>query len=106
MRLGVVRQNAVLRRQRMKLSHEVVHNLKEISKISSVKRWEYAGGIEYDNFKFSTPTRITSKKRNTVDTREIEQVWYSEISYHTHPGVGYHEECICEKNTNIYNPPQ
>jgi len=101
MRLGVVRQNAVLRRQRMKLSHEVVHNLKEISKISSVKRWEYAGGIEYDNFKFSTPTRITSKKRNTVDTREIEQVWYSEISYHTHPGVGYHEECICEK-TPIY----
>jgi len=101
MRLGVVRPNAVLRRQRMKLSHEVVHNLKEISKISSVKRWEYAGGIEYDNFKFSTPTRITSKKRNTVDTREIEQVWYSEISYHTHPGVGYHEECICEK-TPIY----
>jgi len=85
----------------MKLSHEVVHNLKEISKISSVKRWEYAGGIEYDNFKFSTPTRITSKKRNTVDTREIEQVWYSEISYHTHPGVGYHEECIGEK-TPIY----
>ena len=101
MRLGVVRPNAVLRRQRMKLSHEVVHNLKEISKISSVKRWEYAGGIEYDNFKFSTPTRITSKKRNTVDTCEIEQVWYSEISYHTHPGVGYHEECICEK-TPIY----
>ena len=101
MRLGVVRPNMALRRQRMKLSHEVVHNLKEISKISSVKRWEYAGGIEYDNFKFSTPTRITSKKRNTVDTCEIEQVWYSEISYHTHPGVGYHEECICEK-TPIY----
>ena len=101
MRVGVVRPNMALRRQRMKLSHEVVHNLKEISKISSVKRWEYAGGIEYDNFKFSTPTRITSKKRNTVDTREIEQVWYSEISYHTHPGVGYHEECIGEK-TPIY----
>ena len=101
MRLGVVRPNMALRRQRMKLSHEVVHNLKEISKISSVKRWEYAGGIEYDNFKFSTPTRITSKKRNTVDTCEIEQVWYSEISYHTHPGVGYHEECIGEK-TPIY----
>ena len=101
MKLGVVRPNMMLRRQRMKLSHEVVHNLKEISKISSVKRWEYAGGIEYDNFKFSTPTRITSKKRNTVDTREIEQVWYSEISYHTHPGVGYHEECIGEK-TPIY----
>jgi len=68
MRLGVVRPNAVLRRQRMKLSHEVVHNLKEISKISSVKRWEYAGGIEYDNFKFSTPTRITSKNE-TQSTR-------------------------------------
>jgi len=101
MRLGVVRPNMMLRRQRMKLSHEVVHNLKEISKISSVKRWEYAGGIEYDNFKFSTPTRITSKKRNRVDTREIEQVWYSEISYHTHPGIGYHEWTMCE-NTPIY----
>ena len=48
MKLGVVRPNMMLRRQRMKLSHEVVHNLKEISKVSSVKRWEYAGGIEYD----------------------------------------------------------
>ena len=101
MKVGVVRPNMMLRRQRMKLSHEVVHNLKEISKVSSVKRWEYAGGIEYDNLKFSTPTRITSKKRNRVETREIEQVWYSKISYHTHPGIGYHEGCIYE-NTPIY----
>jgi len=101
MKLRVVRPNMTLRRQRMKLSHEVVHNLKEISKVSSVKRWEYAGGIEYTNFKFSTPTRVTSKKRNRVETREIERVWYSEISYHTHPGIGYHEGCICE-NTPIY----
>jgi hypothetical protein len=85
----------------MKLSHEVVHNLKEISKVSSVRQWEYAGGIEYDNFKFSTPTRVTSKKRNRVNTREIEQVWYSKISYHTHPGIGYTGGCIHE-NTPIY----
>ena len=101
MNFRVMRPNMMLRRQRLKLSHEVVHNLKEISKVSSVKQWEYAGGIGYDNLKFTTPTRVTSKKRNRVETREIEQVWYSKISYHTHPGIGYHEECIYE-NTPIY----
>ena len=101
MKLGVVRPNMILRRQRMKLSHEVVHNLKEISKVSSVRQWEYAGGIGYDNLKFTTPTRVTSKKRNRVETREIEQVWYSKISYHTHPGIGCNDACIYE-NTSIY----
>jgi len=57
----------------MKLSREVVHKLKEISRVSSFRRWEYAGGIEYDNLKFSTPTQVTSKKRNRVETREIER---------------------------------
>lgn len=96
MRLGIVRPNMVLRRQRLKLSHEVVRNLKEMSRVSSTNGWEYAGGIGYNNFKFSTPTRVTSKKRNCVESPEIERVWYSEISYHTHPGVGYNEWTICE----------
>ena len=101
MNFRVMRPNMMLRRQRLKLSHEVVHNLKEISKVSSVKQWEYAGGIGYDNLKFTTPTRVTSKKRNRVETREIEQVWYSKISYHTHPGIGYHDEVTCQ-NTPVF----
>ena len=60
MRFRVVRPNMLLRRQRMKLSHEVVHNLKEISKLSSIKQWEYAGGIKYKNY---APVLINSSLR-------------------------------------------
>jgi len=80
MKLGVVRPNMLLRRQRMKLSHEVVHNLKEISKVSSFKRWEYAGGIEYDNLKFSTPTRITSK--NETESKLVKLNRCGILKYH------------------------
>ena len=98
---GVIRPCMTLRRQRMKLSREVVHKLKDVSRVSAINGLEYAGGIEYRNFEFSTPTRITSKKRNRVDSDDIEQVWYTEISYHTHPAVGYNEWTICE-NTPIF----
>ena len=56
---GVIRPCMTLRRQRMKLSREVVHKLKDVSRVYAINGWEYAGGIEYRNFEFSTPTRIT-----------------------------------------------
>jgi len=87
-----------IKRHKVKLSRKVVHDLKEISKLSSVKQWEFAGD---ENSKFSNPTRITSKKRNQVDSKEIERAWYSEISYHTHPGIGYNDEPVCE-NTAVF----
>ena len=90
-----------IKRHKMKLSRKVVHDLKEISKLSSVKQWEFAGDVKYENSKFSKPTRITSKKRNQVDSKEIERAWYSEISYHTHPGIGYNDESVCE-NTAVF----
>ena len=76
---SLIRPCMTVRKNRIKLSREVVHNLKEISKLSSIKQWEYAGGIKYKNYAFSEPTRITSKKRDRVDVEEIEKVWYSEI---------------------------
>ena len=90
-----------IKRHKVKLSRKVVHDLKEISKLSSVKQWEFAGDVKYENSKFSNPTRITSKKRNQVDSKEIERAWYSEISYHTHPGIGYNDEPVCE-NTAVF----
>ena len=90
-----------IKKHKVKLSRKVVHDLKEISKLSSVKQWEFAGDVKYENSKFSKPTRVTSKKRNQVDSKEIERAWYSEISYHTHPGIGYNEESVCE-NTPVF----
>ena len=90
-----------IKKHKVKLSRKVVHGLKEISKLSSVKQWEFAGDVKYENSKFSKPTRVTSKKRNQVDSKEIERAWYSEISYHTHPGIGYNEESVCE-NTPVF----
>ena len=45
---------------------------------------------------FSKPSKVTSEKRNRVDTDDITKVWYSEISYHTHPGIGYNEDVTCQ----------
>tara|TARA_B110000444_G_scaffold60176_1_gene55994 strand:+ start:20934 stop:21614 length:681 start_codon:yes stop_codon:yes gene_type:complete len=88
-------------KHKVKLSRRVVHDLKEISKLSSVKQWEFAGDIKYENSKFSKPTRVTSKKRSQVDSKELVRVWNSEISYHTHTGIGYNDENVCE-NTPIF----
>ena len=55
MKLAIMRPNMAVRRKRIKLSRRVVHDLKEVSKLSSVKQWEYAGNIKYKNFKFSKP---------------------------------------------------
>jgi hypothetical protein len=101
MKLAIMRPNMAVRRKRIKLSRRVVHDLKEVSKLSSVKQWEYAGNIKYKNFRFSKPSIVTSKKRNRVEGPEIERVWYSEMSFHTHPGIGHHDGTVCE-NTPIF----
>ena len=86
MKFRIMRPNMAIRKKRIKLSREVVHDLKEVSKLSSVKQWEFAGNIKYKNFEFSKPNIVTSKKRNRVEGPEIDRVWYSEMSFHTHPG--------------------
>lgn len=93
---SIVTPKMGLRRQRLKLSYEVIRDLKKVSIKSSNNRWEYAGGIEYSNFNFNPPTQITSRKRNRVEVNEINRVWYSEISYHTHPGIGYNGDITCQ----------
>ena len=101
MKFRLMRPNMVVRRKRIQLSREVVHDLKEVSKLSSVKQWEFAGNIKYKNFDFSKPTIVTSKKRNRVESPEIDKVWYSEMSFHTHPGIGHHDGTVCQ-NTPIF----
>jgi len=86
-----------IKRTRVKLSRRVVQDLKEVSKLSSVKQWEYAGNVKYmGDGLFSKPSKVTSEKRNCVDIDDITKVWYSEISYHTHPGIGYNEDVTCQ----------
>jgi hypothetical protein len=41
MKLAIMRPNMAVRRKRIKLSRRVVHDLKEVSKLSSVKQWEF-----------------------------------------------------------------
>lgn len=101
MKLAIICPNMAVRRKRIKLSRRVVHDLKEVSKLSSVKQWEYAGNIKYKNFRFSKPCIVTSKKRSRVESPEIDKVWYSELSFHTHPGIGHHDGTVCE-NTPIF----
>jgi hypothetical protein len=101
MKFRIMRPNMAIRKKRIKLSREVVHDLKEVSKLSCVKQWEFAGNIKYKNFEFSKPNIVTSKKRNRVEGPEIDRVWYSEMSFHTHPGIGYHDEVICQ-NTPVF----
>tara|TARA_B100001564_G_scaffold360024_2_gene384873 strand:+ start:4872 stop:5552 length:681 start_codon:yes stop_codon:yes gene_type:complete len=86
-----------IKKVRVKLPRRVVRDLKEISKLSSNKQWEYAGNIKYmGGGIFSKPSKVTSESRSCVHTDEITRVWYSEISYHTHPGIGYNEDVTCQ----------
>jgi hypothetical protein len=97
MKVKVVTPSMAIKKTRVKLSRRVVQDLKEVSKLSSVKQWEYAGNVKYmGNDVFSKPSIVTSKKRNCVDIDDITKVWYSEISYHTHPGIGYNEDVTCQ----------
>ena len=89
------------RKEKLKLTRSVINDLKEISKLSYLNRWEYAGKVERDNFTFSKPEYVTSKCRNCVKSKEIEQIWYSEIGFHTHPGLGKTNDIVTE-NTPIY----
>ena len=86
----------IQRKKKIKLPRKVIHKLKEVSHLSYVNQWEYAGKVE-DN----KVTYVTSKSRCSVKSKEIEQIWYSEIGFHTHPGLGEDYENITE-NTPIY----
>lgn len=86
MRFSIVAPCAAFRKTHVRLSHNSVNKLKDISYLSSVKRWEYAGGIEYDGFKFRDPSYDTSKKRGTIEAKDIDRLWNSKLTYHTHPG--------------------
>ena len=80
------------RKKRIKLDRKSIDILKDISYLSSIRRWEYAGGIEYKGFTFSHPTFVTSKKRDRVNMK-----CETEITYHTHPGYGTTDdidECV------------
>jgi len=69
MKFRIVRPNMAIRKKRIKLSREVVHDLKEVSKLSYVKQWEFAGNIKYKIFEFSKPKIVTSKKRTPHGTK-------------------------------------
>ena len=85
---GIMRPCMAYRKKRIKLPRESIRQLKDISYLSTIKRWEYAGGIEYRGFTFSDPTYTTSKKRDCVEAQELSDIWDTEITYHTHPGYG------------------
>ena len=102
MKVRVVTPSMALKKIRVKLSRRVVQDLKKVSKLSSVKQWEYAGNVKYmGDGLFSKPSKVTSEKRNRVDIDDITKVWYSEISYHTHPGIGYNED-VTSQSTPIF----
>ena len=101
MSLSIISPRAAFRKTRVRLSSNSVKKLKDISYLSSVKRWEYAGGIEYDGFKFTDPSYDTSKKRGTIEAKDIDRLWNAKITYHTHPGY-VHSECNVGENYPIF----
>ena len=47
MKFRLMRPNMAIRKKRIKFSREVVHDLKEVSKLSSSKQWEFAGILSH-----------------------------------------------------------
>lgn len=98
MSVGFIRPYMAYKKKRVKLPHDSIRKLKDISHLSSINQWEYAGGIVYKGFKFSDPSYATSKKRGRVETVHILQ---THIAYHTHPGHGY-DDSNRNENAAIY----
>lgn len=75
----------------IKLPRKVVRDLKKISYLSSKKKWEFAGSINFvfenNEYKFNSPTLFTSKHKNRVSIETVERAWPSLIAYHTHPSI-------------------
>jgi hypothetical protein len=84
----------------IQLPRQVVNELHSVSKLSSKKRWEYAGsvGIKYDKgtFTFDHATRYTSRERSKISFDVINKAWPSVLTYHTHPAVIHNDHVLTE----------
>lgn len=78
-------------RATIQLPKRVIKELRTINNLSTLKRWEYGGKIDFvsdgNTVKFNVPTRFTSQQRTQVSGHIVGLVRNSYISYHTHPGI-------------------
>jgi hypothetical protein len=90
------------RKESVRLPTNIVKQLKEVSRLSTKNKWEYAGGVSVNfnnnEYTFGNLSRTTSKKRSTVSLDDIESVWPNTITYHTHPGVALNDSVIDDHN--------
>lgn len=75
----------------IQLPKRVIKELRAINDMSTLKRWEYGGKIDFvsdgSTVKFNVPTRFTSQQRTQVNGHITGIFRNSYISYHTHPGI-------------------
>ena len=69
MKFRIMRPNMAIRKKRIKLSREVVHDLKEVSKLSCVKQCELQTILRNGD----SVNIVTSKKQNRVEGPEIDE---------------------------------
>lgn len=78
-------------RATIQLPKRVIKELRTINNLSTLKRWEYGGKIDFvsdgNRVKFNVPTRFTSQQRTQVSGHIVGLFSNSYISYHTHPGI-------------------
>jgi len=78
-------------RMYIKIPRKVIDNLKRISDMSTKRKWEYAGGVDFafdkNKFTFTDPTFVTSKRKNRVTIDHVKLVWPSLLAFHTHPSI-------------------
>jgi len=71
MKFRLMRPNMAIRKKRIKLSREVVHDLKEVSKLSSSKQWEFAGNIKYKNFNLVNQISLHQKNETVLKVPKL-----------------------------------
>lgn len=81
-------------RVNIRLPRRIVDELKRINNLSSTKRYEYAGRINFEpsrtgsmEVKFNTPGRLTSQERGQISTAIFALIKNYYITYHTHPAA-------------------
>lgn len=92
----------------IRLPRNLINELKRINQLSSARRVEYAGKIDFglskngsNTIKFNNPSRFTSNQRGQIGLEVTTLLMNSYVTYHTHPAPP--PGSIVRNNGNMMN---
>ena len=79
--------------KKIPLPYKTIYDLKMYQDLSNRYKWEYAGKIEFfyskktNSYKFNPPIAVTSRNRRRIYQEDLNEIWPSLLTFHTHPSI-------------------